>query len=261
MYTLPLRTSVLVLCPMLLGFVLTLVAVVAWEFTISRCWGAPFELKYIGWHALLFVGTLFSVQAVIWSLHRFRWIRVVALVAVIFVFLYVGLVGHVFKFSHGAVFWFAGVSLAIPLAVIGAIAGVERDRRGGWQGWTGKLLEWLLDLIPRRSGSFTSAAHAQLWFEWRRKGFFMVVVFGATMGLVTFTYPLSAALYLGPIETLFNFSGPFLVMLSMAGVIGVSSWWPASPASGARRRRGARHAAQPRRRPPGLRARVAGLVR
>ena len=220
MYTLPLRTSALVLWPMLLGLVLTLVAVGAWEFTISKCWGAPFELKYIGWHALLSVGTLFSVQAVIWSLHRFRWIRVVALVAVIFAFLYVGLVAHVFKFSHGAVFWFAGVSFTIPLAVVGAIAGVGRDRRGAWQGWTGKLLEGLLDLIPRRNGPFASAARAQLWFEWRRKGIFTTIVLGTTMGLVTFTYPLSAALYLGPIETLFNFSGPFLVMIIMAGVIG-----------------------------------------
>src|SRR6185503_12389150 len=127
MYTLPLRTPVLVLYPMLLGLVLTLLAVALWEFAISRCWGRPFELKYFGWHALLFVGTLLSVQALVWSLHRFRWIRVVALVAAIFAFLYVGLVGHTFNFMGGTVLWFGGVSLAIPLAVAGAIVGVERD--------------------------------------------------------------------------------------------------------------------------------------
>ncbi|HEY0550164.1 MAG TPA: hypothetical protein VGF13_11235, partial [Verrucomicrobiae bacterium] len=220
MYTLPLRTSALVLFPMLLGFVLTCVAVVAWEFTISKYWGAPFELKYLGWHTLLLVGTLFSFQALVWSLHRFRWIRIVAMVAVMFVFFYVGLVGHVFKFSNGAVFWFAGVALAIPLAVAGAIAGVERDRRERWQGWTGRLLEYVLDLIPRRSGAFTSAARAQLWIEWRRKGLFMGAVFGVPMALSMFLFPLGAALYLDPVATLFHFSYPFLLMIIFSGVIG-----------------------------------------
>ncbi len=220
MYTLPLRTSVLVLCPMLLGLVLALVAVAAWEFTISKYWGAPFELKYIGWHTLLFVGTLFSVQALVWSLHRFRWIRIAALVAVIFAFLYVGLVGHVFKFSQGAVFWFAGVFIAIPLAFAGAVAGVERDRRGGWRGWTGRLLERLLDLIPRRKGAFASPARAQLWIEWRRKGLFLVTVFGGAMALSMCLFPMGAALYLRPAETMFHFSYPFILMIIFGGVIG-----------------------------------------
>jgi len=220
MYTLPLRTSALVLCPMLLGFALTVVGVLAWEFTTSRCWGAPFELKYVGWHTLLLVGTLFSVQALVWSLHRFRWIRVVALVAGIFAFLYVGLVGHTFNFSGGAGVWFGGVSLTIPLAIAGAVAGVERDRRGGWQGWTGRLLEHLLDLIPHRSGAFASAARAQLWFEWRRKGFFLVAVFAVPMALSMCLFPLGAALYLRPVETLFHFSYPFILMIIFTGVIG-----------------------------------------
>jgi hypothetical protein len=220
MYTLPLRTSVLVLCPMLLGFVFTLLAVVAWEFTISRYWGVPFELKHLGWHALLFVGTLFSVQALVWSLHRFRWIRIWALVTMIFAFLYVGLVGHVFKFSHGVVWWFAGVFLSILLAVAGAITGVERDRREGWQGWTGRLLEYLLDLIPRRSGAFESPARAQLWMEWRRKGLFVVTVFGVSMALSMCLFPLGAALYLLPVETMFHFSYPFFLIIVFAGITG-----------------------------------------
>jgi hypothetical protein len=220
MYTLPLRTSVLVMWPMILGCVLLLAALVAWEFTISKCWEIPVAPMHVGWHALLFVGSLFSVQALIWSLHRFRWIRVAALVAVIFGFLYVGLVAHTFNFANGAILWFAGVSLSIPLAVAAAIAGVERDRRGAWQGWTGKLLEQLLDIIPRRSGPFASAARAQLWCEWRRKGLFLVAVFGVPMALSMCLFPLGAALYLLPMETLFHFSYPFLLMTLFSGVIG-----------------------------------------
>lgn len=222
MYTLPLRTSALVIYPMLLGIVLMVIAVVAWEFTIRTYWEIPIEPAHIGWHMLLAVGTLVSVQALIWSLHRFRWIRIVALVTVIYGFLYVTLVGHTWNFSGGMAVWCGGVSLAIPLAVIGAIGGVERDRRGAWQAWTGKLLEHLLDLIPHRRGRFPSPAHAQFWFEWRRKGFFLAAVFGVPLPLVIPLLPLPEALYLDPVETLINFSLPFVLLLIMAGAIGAA---------------------------------------
>lgn len=222
MYTLPLRTSSLVIRPVLLGVVLMFIAVVAWEFTICVGWKRPFVPMFLLWHLLLAVGTLVSVQALIWSLHRFRWIRIVALVAVLYGFLYVALVGHAWKFSGGAIFWFGGVALSIPLAIAGAIAGVERDRRGQWQGWTGQLMEKFLDSVPHRHGAFASASRARFWFEWRRKGFFAVVAFGFIVALCVFTYPLSAALYLGPVEVLMNFSGPFIGMIFIAGTIGTA---------------------------------------
>jgi hypothetical protein len=220
MYTLPMRTSSLVIWPVLLGVALTLVATVAWEFTIAVYWSRPIEGPRLAWHALLFVATLVSAQALIWSLHRFRWIRVVALVATMYGFLYVALVGPFSKFPGGEARWFGGVFAVAVVAVVGAIAGVTRDRRGQWRGWTGKLLELVLDFVPRRSGTFASRASAQLWFEWRRKGVFLAAAFGVTMALFVFTYPLSAALYLGTIQTLVNFSGPFFGMILFAGAIG-----------------------------------------
>jgi len=183
MYTLLMSTKALVICPMLLGATLMLLATVAWETTISLCWNASFQLRHVSWHAVLAIGALLSIQALIWSLHRFRWIRVVALVLIIYAFLYVALVGHTWSFPGGEMIWLGCVALTIPVAIAAGIAGVERDRRGRWEGWTGKLLERLLDLIPRRSGRFQSAAHARLWLEWRRKGFFAAVAFGFIMAL------------------------------------------------------------------------------
>ena len=220
MYTLPMSTRALVMWPMLLGAVLMLTATAAWEVTISVCWGVPFQLKHLGWHAVLSVGALLSVQSLIWSLHRFRWIRVVALVVAFYGFLYVALVGHTWNFPGGPAVWLTGVAFTIPVAIASGIAGVERDRRGRWEGWTGKLLDRLVDLIPRRSGRFTSAAHARLWLEWRRKVFFAAAVFGFIMALLVFMYPLPAALYLSPVPTLLNFCGPFVGMVFVAGVIG-----------------------------------------
>ena len=222
MYTLPLSTRALVISPMLLGAALMLGATVAWEATICVCWEIPFQLRYVSWHAALSVGALLSVQALIWSLHRFRWIRVLALVAAFYGFLYVALVGQTWGFPGGETVWLAGVALTLPVAIAGGIVGVERDRRGRWEGWTGKLLERLLDLIPRRSGSFKSVAHARFWLEWRRKGFFPALAFGVTVSLWAFTYPLSAALYLSPVETMMNFCGPFVGMVFFAGIIGNS---------------------------------------
>jgi hypothetical protein len=220
MFTLPLRTPTLVLCPMLLGALFVVTATGLLEVLITRYWGIPLRLIYFCWHALLAVATLLSVQALVWSLHRFRWIRIVALVAVIYGFLYVVLVGELWEFSGGARLWFGGVGVAASLAVLGAVAGVERDRRGRWEGWTGKLLEYLLDLLPRRNRPFVSAAQAQFWFEWRRKGFLACAFFGVPMALTLALLPLPTSLYLDRADTLLHFSTPFIGMLLLAGAIG-----------------------------------------
>jgi hypothetical protein len=220
MYTLPLRTSLMVMWPVLLGAVLISAAVSLWEITICRYWGIPIEAQNLGWHVLLMIGCMAWIQALVWSLHRFRWIRIVALVAIIYGFIYVGLVGHVWKFQGGASLWFGGVSIGTLLAVVAAIAGVERDRRGEWVGWTGRLLEFILDSIPRRRGGFPSPAKAQLWFEWRRRGILLGVFLGVPLPLAMMLIPLPEALYLDPIETLVSFSLPFWFLLFIAQAIG-----------------------------------------
>ena len=222
MYTLPLRTSILVGCPMLLGAVLVGVAASFWEVIICHYSNIRVEPKTLCWHGLLAVGTLISVQALVWSLHRFRWIRIVALVLVIYAFLYVGLVGRMWNFPGGAYYWFGGVALATAVAAMGGVAGVERDRRGEWVGWTGKWLERLLDLAPRRESPFQSPAHAQFWFEWRRKGFWMSTFFAAPMALTLVLLPLPAALYLDPVQAMMNFSIPLIGLIVIAGAIGGS---------------------------------------
>lgn len=229
MYTLPLRTSALVIWPMLLGAVLMLLAVVAWEITIAAYWNRPLQFVQISWRALLAVVTLLCVQTFIWSLHRFRWTRIVVLVATIYGFFYVAVVGPLWKFPGGASLWFGAVALAIPLTVAGAVAGVTRDRRGLWQGWTTKLLDRFLDWMPHRSGPFASAGRAQLWFEWRRRGNLAVTIFGGMMACCVFMYVLPGALYLNPVQTLFCFSGPFIAMIFAGGqfgtIVGASDVW------------------------------------
>jgi hypothetical protein len=220
MYTLPLRTWRLVVWPAVLGAAMMIFAVSLWEVTVCRYWGIRIEARNVAWHVLATTGGLISVQALVWSLHRFRWIRIVALVAAIYSFLYVGLVAQLWQFTIGVQHWFAGGAAAILLAFGAAVAGVERDRRGEWVGWTGKLLESLMDLLPRRRGHFHSAAGAQFWFEWRRKGFLLAFFFGGPLTLALLLIPLPEALYLDPVETLMAFSGPFLLVLFIAGAIG-----------------------------------------
>lgn len=218
MYTLPLRTPGLVLLPVALGWVLLLVAVVGWEAAIRAQWGLSFNPVHLGWHVVLAFAGLALVQAIIWSLYRFRWIRLAVLIATIFGLLYVALVAHTYNFPRGAWWWFGGVLLLIPGAVAMAVRGVGRDRRGGWQCWTGRLLERALDMVPRRTGSFASAARAQLWFEWRRRGWFLAATFAVPMGLSMFLLPL--LLYLDPVPTMFNLAVPFLLLVFLGGVMG-----------------------------------------
>jgi hypothetical protein len=220
MYTLPLCTSAMVILPLMLGALLMGAAVVLWEITVCRYWNIRIEPRNLCWHVLLTVSGLAWIQALIWSLHRFRWIRIVALVAAIYGFLYVGLVAHVWNFDGGASWWFGGVSIAAAGAVLAAVLGVERDRRGEWVGWTGRLLEFVLDLLPRRTRPFASSRDAQLWMEWRRRGFLLGTFLGVPLPLALTLLPLPEALYLDPIETMISFSLPLFVVLLIAASIG-----------------------------------------
>jgi hypothetical protein len=123
-------------------------------------------------------------QAVLWSLHAFPWLRLFALA--------IGLTGcgilgiavpsdDFRQISPGAL-----ATTLVGILIVGwtsAILGVARDRRGEWQGWTGKVLSQVIDALPTRKKGFASAASAQFWYEWRRKGFLTLATFALPLGL------------------------------------------------------------------------------
>jgi hypothetical protein len=103
---------------------------------------------------------------------------------------------------------------------ISAILGVARDRRGEWEGWTGKALSQLLDALPSRKRGFASAVRAQFWYEWHRKGFFASVIFALPVALSAIVLPLGPALYLDRPAVALLIAGVPLLGLIMASCIG-----------------------------------------
>jgi len=71
---------------------------------------------------------------------------------------------------------------------------VARDRRGEWEGWTQRVIDRLLSWLPRRRSPFSSAADAQLWFEWRGKAMFLCFVLLIAMLGPVILWPVPKAL-------------------------------------------------------------------
>jgi hypothetical protein len=202
-----------------------IVAVVVFHFTWILCVfrGWQIELPRFGLpiHLLTLACMMALAQAVVWSLYAFPWIRfamlVIALVGCGFLGIAVPSEGYRLMSAGSLATVFGGLTL---LGWIAAVLGVARDRRGEWQGWTGKALAQVLDLLPARRKGFASPAGAQFWFEWHRKAVFASVAFALPLALTAIILPLGPALYLDrPTFALMIWGVPFLgfVMASSVG--------------------------------------------
>jgi hypothetical protein len=84
-------------------------------------------------------------------------------------------------FAVGILALFTGAGYLI------AHMGVRLHRRGAWMG-IGKRLGQILRVGTARGERFVSPAHAQLWFEWRRKGKYVPIVTIASAALWFLVY-------------------------------------------------------------------------
>jgi hypothetical protein len=122
--------------------------------------------------------------------------------------------------SEPAVLRTLGVITALAFAA--AVAGVSRDRRGEWEGWTQRVIDRVLAMLPRRRKAFTAAAGAQVWFEWRGKALFLSAVLGLPMILVMMVYPLPTMAYFDPFMTATTYANLPLLAVVMAWCLGMT---------------------------------------
>ena len=191
LYAFPVPTSALVA-----WHLLPAMAVVAIESLVSTAvLNAAFDMDWPLWGPALFVAVMLaSVQAAVWLTEKSAWV-VVALGAVATV------PALWFKSRYGATFsqpsryWMevtpAEILTMLVFAVLAYFTGVvavARNRRGeallslGIVAW----LDRLFDSAPDLGLHFRTPAQAQLWFEWRHKGWAMpgTVVFCSLFGFV-----------------------------------------------------------------------------
>ncbi|HEV3004324.1 MAG TPA: hypothetical protein VGX78_07670, partial [Pirellulales bacterium] len=189
LYAFPVPTSQLVAWHLLPA----MVAVAIESLASTAVLNAVFDLGWPLWGPALFVAVALAwVQAACWLTEKTAWI-VVAMTLVAAVF------GLWFKSRYGAIFsqpshyWMEVTPLEITTvlalamaAYATAVVGVGRNRRGEPVPSLG-IIAWfdrVFDPAPNAGLRFRTPAQAQLWFEWRKKGWFIpgMVVFCILVG-------------------------------------------------------------------------------
>lgn len=181
MFALPVTTAGLAGWPMLYG---TAVMVILWfSARLVGLWPSELNVPMV-WPALLAASLLAWTQALTWMPYPLRGLRVIVTVLWLTTIDAVVLVALEFKASEGLMA--AILAPHVPLAYLAARAAVGRARRGDVADWRG-MFGWLERFARVRPQSFSSAAQAQLWFEWRRHG-------RSLPGLVAILLPFELAL-------------------------------------------------------------------
>jgi len=189
-FTLPVRTQLLVNCPILLGVVgITLVHLVwAYLFLLPLDAGYP-----LGSFTLYWAAALLTFQALLWCLAHYPKSFVAALVLAIalFVRLAVVLFGN-----HDAGRAIDCLMLILPVAYLCARLGIRQQRRGQWQ--LPEKVQLLMDVANRklliRKRPFATAAQAQLWMEWRQNAVAPLISLGIGLVIVCGVFVRLAAL-------------------------------------------------------------------
>jgi hypothetical protein len=222
-FTLPLSTIGLVGVPMLGGAMALALVYWLWTQLIFPAWEVAVPLSWLRIHVLTLAAMLFTLQAIVWSLYRFPWVRLgLVLVALVGIGM-LGLTGPGKDFrnmSERAVLFTLGAITAFAFAA--AIAGVSRDRRGEWEGWTQRVIDRALALLPRRRKPFSSSGDAQVWFEWRGKAFFLSGVLALPMAIAMTVYPIPMALHGDGMMSASTYASLPILTMIMAWCLGMT---------------------------------------
>jgi hypothetical protein len=165
LFTLPIRTSVLVGWPMLQGMGAAALLWLAWARFVL--WPAGLEVA-LGSTALLAAAFVAVLQALLWSSFGLPWVRVVLTVVLLPLLAVSPLLGSALEIRESVL-----LGLYVALIAFGAataFVGVRRARRGAVPDWRGPFR------APRGVGRgsaghlapFSSPGRAQFWYERRR---------------------------------------------------------------------------------------------
>jgi hypothetical protein len=236
MFVLPLRTRFLAGLPMIYGACTIVLFYIFWRQFVLPMWDVRLEASWARVHLVGLVAMMWSLQAIVWSLYRFQWLRLFFLMTVV---IGIGVLGLLVPAQDFRKMNEADVELTLGiialLAFVGGIAGVARDRRGEWEGWSQRVIDAALSALPHRGSRFKSSGDAQLWFEWRGKALFLCLVILAVTLFPVITFPLPAALHSDPGAAAGFYATVPLIALCMAWTLGFNlartDYWSRGPLS------------------------------
>jgi hypothetical protein len=177
LFTAPVRTSVLVLCPMSCAIAALAGLFIAWSLLVIRPLGMKIDIV---WPAAVLACTMVTYQTIIWCLSGFRIIRIVVMslsaCVIVTIFALPMLLANVTGRTPPDLEF-----LLLPFIAAFCAAGycasvitVGMQRRGGGRGLRRSIIDLLSDAIARRPvrsrTPIASPLRALLWMEWRRNG-------------------------------------------------------------------------------------------
>ncbi len=189
-FTLPVRTGLLVNCPILLGMASITVLHFAWAYLFLVPLSAPYPLEAF---TLYWAAAQLSFQAIVWCLadHPKSFVMALVLAMALFVRLAYQLVEDI-DASQAVVC----LLLILPQAYLCARLGIRQQRCGQWQ-----IPMKALRLIAVTSGKlflrnrpFSSPAQAQVWMEWQRNAAAPLISLGIGLVVVCVGFVRLAAL-------------------------------------------------------------------
>ena len=164
LFTLPVPTAELARWPMVYGGA-AMIALLLGATVIAR-WSLGMDVPLV-WPAIMAAVVLAWTQAFTWMPYGLRGIRVLFATAVLIALDTLVITAINLKLSEAVLIAFLAPQL--PIAYLLACYALSRARRG-------VVPDWTISRSAARSGvdqkqpPFSSAARAQLWFEWRRHG-------------------------------------------------------------------------------------------
>jgi hypothetical protein len=177
LFLLPVRTWVLVGWPMLQGTVVAVLLWLAWDRFVLR----PSGIETPAWWPVMLAAVVTVSQAILWLPFGLPWLRllvaVVVLIGLIRAPAFLELAGDRFTEpeTQSRILTAFGAML-LPLAFLLAWRGASRARRGDTSDWLGAWRSVSsLARSARATEPFTSAMAAQVWYEWRIRGFRFVL--------------------------------------------------------------------------------------
>jgi hypothetical protein len=179
-FTLPVRTGMLINCPILFGALGITVLHFAWVFLLLL----PSETRYPPeLFTVYWIAALMTFQAIVWCLANYPKSFVIVLLLTMSLFVRLAVVLVEDNDASRAVVCLLAV---LPVAYLGARVGIKRQRCGQWRILTGvqALTDKTTGALFRRKRPFTTAAQAQLWMEWRRNAVTSLISLGVGLALV-----------------------------------------------------------------------------
>jgi hypothetical protein len=183
LFTLPVRTRVLVGWPMLQGTLTVALLWAAWCCFVL--WPTGTEVAVLP-TALLAAACVAWLQALMWRPFGLPWGRVLVALPTLTPLVLAPVFGPLYGVTETALVVVYVAVLAAAYAV--TVTSVARARRGDVPHWGGPLRR-VTDLLSwrpwarRGAQPFPSAARAQLWYEWRCHGVFFPMIVGFFLAL------------------------------------------------------------------------------